>query len=48
MSKLRLLVTLLLSIFLLAPEVRAQQVAPADAERLRPLRPEVHTVADGT
>jgi hypothetical protein len=35
MSKLRLLVTLLLSIFLLAPEVRAQQVAPADAEQFQ-------------
>jgi hypothetical protein len=35
MSKLRLLVTLLLSMFLLASEVRAQQVAPADAEQFQ-------------
>ena len=35
MSKLRSLVTLLLAIFLLAPELRAQQVAPADAEQFQ-------------
>ena len=35
MSKLRLLVTLLLAIFLVAPELRAQQVAPADAQQFQ-------------
>ena len=35
MNQLRFFVTLLLAIFLLAPEVRAQQVAPADAEQFQ-------------
>jgi uncharacterized protein DUF4864 len=35
MNQLRLLVTMLLAILLLAPEVRAQQVAPADAEQFQ-------------
>lgn len=35
MNQLRLLMTLLLAIFLFAPELRAQQVAPADAEQFQ-------------
>jgi hypothetical protein len=35
MNQLRLLATMLLAILLLAPEVRAQQVAPADAEQFQ-------------
>jgi hypothetical protein len=35
MSKLRSLMTLLLAIFLFAPELRAQQVVPADAEQFQ-------------
>jgi hypothetical protein len=35
MNQLRFFVTLLLAIFLLAPEIRAQQVAPADAEQFQ-------------
>ena len=35
MNRLRFFATLLLAIFLLAPEIRAQQVAPADAEQFQ-------------
>jgi hypothetical protein len=35
MNQFRLLATMLLAILLLAPEVRAQQVAPADAEQFQ-------------
>jgi hypothetical protein len=35
MNQLRFFMTLLLAIFLLAPQLRAQQVAPADAEQFQ-------------
>ena len=35
MNQLRFFMTLLLTIFLLAPQLRAQQVAPADAEQFQ-------------